>query len=102
MLLTCAGKLFVVPSHRSDKMDLSLRTTNGFPIQLDFGKPLTALPAGLKSNQAVDVVAIFDKGALPRNPQGSDGSLWMVLSLTPSTWCMYMDMLMPQRILLHS
>ena len=59
---SCAGKLFMAPTHNSDVVNLLLRTASGNPLLLDFGQPLTAPPGGLKPNQAVDVVATVDPG----------------------------------------
>lgn len=66
------GKLFVVPNHSNTLLELLLRPSNGLPMLLDFGKNLTEVPAGLKANDVVNVLATYDNSKHQPIPKPCD------------------------------
>lgn len=57
------GKLFVVPNHSNTLLELLLRPSDGLPMLLDFGANMTEVPAGLRANEVVNVLAYFNNSA---------------------------------------
>ena len=52
----------MLPVDEHDTLAFLLRQDSGPQLRLDFGTRLTAPPNGLKANQVVEVVGVWDAG----------------------------------------